>query len=56
MKTYLAALELSGQIEAVEKNAPYMVRTQARLQALQISAVACGVYASIQASRVRIYL
>lgn len=52
VKTYLAALELSGQIEAVEKGAAYMARTQARLQALQRSAVACGVYASIQASRV----
>ncbi|CAE6344415.1 unnamed protein product [Rhizoctonia solani] len=50
-KIYLAALELSEQIEPVEKGAAYMVKTQARLQALQQSATACRVYASIQASR-----
>ncbi|KAG8704941.1 hypothetical protein FRC08_001937 [Ceratobasidium sp. 394] len=51
IKTYKDALELSEQIEAVDKHAAYMVKTQARLQALQRSAIACGVYASIQASR-----
>ncbi|KAH7345409.1 peptidase family C50-domain-containing protein [Rhizoctonia solani] len=50
-KIYLAALELSEQIEPAEKGAAYMVKTQARLQALQRSATACGVYASIQLSR-----
>ncbi|KAG9091002.1 hypothetical protein FRC06_000783 [Ceratobasidium sp. 370] len=51
VKTYEDALELSEQIEAVDKHAAYMVKTQARLQALQRSAIACGVYASIQASK-----
>ncbi|CAE6434440.1 unnamed protein product, partial [Rhizoctonia solani] len=50
-KIYLSALELSEQIEPAEKGAAYMVKTQARLQALQRSAAACGVYASIQSSR-----
>ncbi|CAE6405783.1 unnamed protein product [Rhizoctonia solani] len=50
-KIYLAALELSEQIEPAEKGAAYMVKTQARLQSLQLSATACGVYASIQSSR-----
>ncbi|KAF8708110.1 Peptidase family C50, partial [Rhizoctonia solani] len=50
-KLYLSALELSEQIEPVEKGAGYMVKTEARLQALQQSATACRVYASIQASR-----
>lgn len=52
VKTYLQAVEIAGQVEDVEKNAAYMVKTQARLQNLQRSATACGVYASIQASRV----
>ncbi|KAG8721429.1 hypothetical protein FRC08_013193 [Ceratobasidium sp. 394] len=51
IKTYKDALELSEQIEAVDKHAAYMVKTQARLPVLQRSAIACGVYASIQASR-----
>ncbi|CAE6447460.1 unnamed protein product, partial [Rhizoctonia solani] len=50
-KVYLTAVELSEQIEPAEKGAAYMVKTQARLQALQQSATACRVYASIQASR-----
>ncbi|KAG9106814.1 hypothetical protein FRC07_008733, partial [Ceratobasidium sp. 392] len=50
VKMYKDAFEISGQIEAVDKHAAYMVKTQARLQALQRSAIACGVYASIQAA------
>ncbi|QRW18740.1 cysteine peptidase C50 [Rhizoctonia solani] len=50
-KLYISALELSEQIEPVEKGAAYMVKTEARLRALQQSATACRVYASIQASR-----
>ncbi|KAG9106717.1 hypothetical protein FRC07_008753, partial [Ceratobasidium sp. 392] len=50
VKMYKDAFELSDQIEAVDKHAAYMVKTQARLQALQRSAIACGVYASIQAA------
>ncbi|KAG8704298.1 hypothetical protein FRC09_003639, partial [Ceratobasidium sp. 395] len=50
VKMYKAAFDLSEQIEATDKHAAYMVKTQARLQALQRSALACGVYASIQSS------
>ncbi|QRW04742.1 cysteine peptidase C50 [Ceratobasidium sp. AG-Ba] len=50
-RVYREALELSQQVEDVDKHAAYMVRTQARLQALQQSAIACGVYASIQAAK-----
>ncbi|KAJ1311860.1 hypothetical protein OPQ81_010320 [Rhizoctonia solani] len=50
-KIYLAALQLSEQIEPAGKGAAYMVKTRDRLHALQRSATACGVYASIQSSR-----
>ncbi|KAG8702496.1 hypothetical protein FRC09_004700, partial [Ceratobasidium sp. 395] len=50
VKMYKAAFDLSEQIEATDKHAAYIVKTQARLQALQRSALACGVYASIQSS------